>query len=137
VRAAADRGGVARRRAQAGLDARGRVRDRRRARGQLRARRPRLRAPPRRARADRRARPQLPHAGGGTVRLSPTLEGLRVYPFVRLTQARNERLARGEQVVDFGIGEPREETPAFMRQALADAIEPLSTYPSAQGLPEL
>jgi len=71
------------------------------------------------------------------VRLSPTLEGLRVYPFVRLTQAKNERLARGEQVVDFGIGEPREETPAFIRQALADAIEPMSTYPSAEGLPEL
>jgi acetylornithine aminotransferase len=71
------------------------------------------------------------------VRLSPTLEGLRVYPFVRLTQAKSERLARGEQVVDFGIGEPREETPAFIRAALADAIEPMSTYPSAEGLPEL
>jgi succinyldiaminopimelate transaminase len=71
------------------------------------------------------------------VRLSPTLAGMRVYPFVRLTQAKNERLARGEQVVDFGIGEPREETPAFIRAALADAIEPLSTYPSADGLPEL
>jgi succinyldiaminopimelate transaminase len=71
------------------------------------------------------------------VRLSPTLEALRVYPFVRLTQAKNERLARGEQVVDFGIGEPREETPAFIRAALADAIEPMSTYPSAEGLPEL
>jgi succinyldiaminopimelate transaminase len=71
------------------------------------------------------------------VRLSPTLAKLRVYPFVRLTQAKNERLARGEQVVDFGIGEPREETPAFIRAALADAIEPMSTYPSAEGLPEL
>jgi succinyldiaminopimelate transaminase len=71
------------------------------------------------------------------VRLSPTLEGLRVYPFVRLTQAKNERLARGEQVIDFGIGEPREETPPFIRRALADAIEPMSTYPSAEGLPEL
>jgi succinyldiaminopimelate transaminase len=71
------------------------------------------------------------------VRLSPTLESLRIYPFVRLTQAKNERLARGEQVVDFGIGEPREETPAFIRSALADAIEPMSTYPSADGLPEL
>jgi succinyldiaminopimelate transaminase len=71
------------------------------------------------------------------VRLSPTLAELRVYPFVRLTQAKNERLARGEQVVDFGVGEPREETPAFIRAALADAIEPMSTYPSAEGLPEL
>jgi len=71
------------------------------------------------------------------VRLNPTLEALRVYPFVRLTQAKNERLARGEQVVDFGVGEPREETPPFIRAALADAIEPMSTYPSAEGLPEL
>jgi acetylornithine aminotransferase len=71
------------------------------------------------------------------VRLSPTLESLRVYPFVRLTQAKNERLVRGGEVIDFGIGEPREETPAFIRAALADAIEPMSTYPSAEGLPEL
>jgi succinyldiaminopimelate transaminase len=71
------------------------------------------------------------------VRLSPVLEGLRAYPFLRLTAAKNERVARGEQVVDFGIGEPREETPAFIRQALVAAIEPLSTYPAAEGLPEL
>jgi len=71
------------------------------------------------------------------VRLNPTLETLRVYPFVRLTQAKNERVARGEEVVDFGVGEPREETPPFIRAALADAIEPMSAYPSADGLPEL
>ncbi len=40
-------------------------------------------------------------------------------------------------MIDFGIGEPREETPAFIRRALADAIEPLSSYPLAEGLPEL
>jgi acetylornithine aminotransferase len=71
------------------------------------------------------------------VRLNPTLEALRVYPFVRLTQAKSERVARGEEVVDFGVGEPREETPPFIRAALADAIEPMSGYPSADGLPEL
>ena len=71
------------------------------------------------------------------MRLSPTLGSLRVYPFVRLGQAKAERLARGEQVVDFGVGEPREETPAFIRQALADAIAPMSTYPAADGLAEL
>jgi acetylornithine aminotransferase len=71
------------------------------------------------------------------VRLNPTLEGMRTYPFLRLTQAKRERVALGEQVVDFGIGEPREETPAFIRRALADAIEPMSTYPAADGLPEL
>jgi succinyldiaminopimelate transaminase len=40
-------------------------------------------------------------------------------------------------LIDFGMGEPREETPAFIRAAVAEAIEPLSTYPSTEGLPEL
>jgi acetylornithine aminotransferase len=35
------------------------------------------------------------------------------------------------------MGEPREETPAFIREALAAAIAPLAPYPSAVGLPEL
>ena len=71
------------------------------------------------------------------MRISPVLEGLRTYPFVRLTDAKRELTARGVPVIDFGVGEPREETPAFIRQALANAIEPLSTYPLAEGLPEL
>jgi succinyldiaminopimelate transaminase len=71
------------------------------------------------------------------VRLSPVLEGLRTYPFVRLAEAKQRLQDAGVDVVDFGAGEPREETPAFIRRALADALEPLSTYPQAQGLPEL
>ena len=71
------------------------------------------------------------------VRLSPVLAGLRTYPFVRLTEAKRELAAEGVEFVDFGIGEPREETPPFIREALAAAIEPLSAYPSADGLPEL
>jgi acetylornithine aminotransferase len=71
------------------------------------------------------------------VKLSPVLAGLRAYPFVRLTEARRRLAAAGVDYVDFGVGEPREETPAFIREALAAAIEPLSTYPSADGLPEL
>jgi acetylornithine aminotransferase len=65
------------------------------------------------------------------------LTGLRTYPFVRLTEARRRLVAAGVDVLDFGMGEPREQTPAFIRQALADAIQPLSVYPSADGLPEL
>ena len=68
---------------------------------------------------------------------SPVLSGLRVYPFVRLAEAKRELAARGVEFIDFGIGEPREETPAFIREALVAAIEPLSSYPSADGLPEL
>ncbi len=71
------------------------------------------------------------------MRVSPVLAGLRTYPFLRLTEAKRELLARGVEVVDFGIGEPREDTPAFIREALAAAIEPRSTYPASDGLPEL
>jgi acetylornithine aminotransferase len=73
------------------------------------------------------------------VRLNPVLEGLGTYPFVRLTDARAAAAARGVDVIDFGVGEPREETPPFIRRALADAVEaePVSTYPLAEGLPEL
>ena len=69
--------------------------------------------------------------------LNPVLEGLRSYPFTRLTDARAELVARGVDDIDLGIGEPREETPAFIRQALIDAVGPTSPYPLAAGLPEL
>lgn len=72
-----------------------------------------------------------------SVPLNPVLIGLRTYPFVRLVQARKALEARGVDVVDFGIGEPREDTPAFLREAVAAAITPQSPYPLAEGLPEL
>jgi acetylornithine aminotransferase len=71
------------------------------------------------------------------MKVSPVLAGLRTYPFVRLAEARRRLAGAGVDYVDFGVGEPREETPAFIREALAAAIEPLSAYPSADGLPEL
>jgi succinyldiaminopimelate transaminase len=71
------------------------------------------------------------------MKLSPVLEGMRTYPFVRLTEAKRRLAEQGVEYVDFGMGEPREETPLFIREALAGALEPLSTYPLAEGLPEL
>jgi succinyldiaminopimelate transaminase len=71
------------------------------------------------------------------VRLNPVLESLGTYPFVRLDEAKRAAVARGIELIDFGIGEPREETPAFIRRALAEALAPVSTYPKAEGLPEL
>ena len=72
------------------------------------------------------------------MRLSPVLGAMATYPFVRLGEARRAAEARGVDVIDFGIGEPREETPAFIRRALAEAVEaePVSSYPAADGLPE-
>jgi acetylornithine aminotransferase len=70
-------------------------------------------------------------------RLNPVLESLGTYPLSRLAPAKRTAAARGLEVIDFGIGEPREETPGFIRRAFADAIEPRSAYPTAEGLPEL
>jgi aspartate/methionine/tyrosine aminotransferase len=72
-----------------------------------------------------------------SLRLSPVLSGLGTYPFVRLEEARARLRAAGVEIIDFGMGEPREETPRFIREALVDAITPLATYPSVVGLPEL
>jgi acetylornithine aminotransferase len=63
------------------------------------------------------------------------LSSLAQYPFTRLTEARRALAARGIPVIDFGIGEPREQTPAFIRESLS--VPALSTYPLAEGLPEL
>jgi acetylornithine aminotransferase len=73
------------------------------------------------------------------MRLNPVLAGMQAYPFVRLNEAKRATAARGLDVIDFGVGEPREETPAFIRRALTRAVdaEPISTYPLAEGLPEL
>ena len=43
--------------------------------------------------------------------------GLGTYPFVRLDEAKAAAAARGARIIDFGVGEPREETPPFIRAA--------------------
>src|SRR6476660_10564774 len=62
---------------------------------------------------------------------------LERYPFLKLDDWRAEARGRGLEVIDFGVGDPREVTPAFIREALAAAIEERSSYPRAAGLPEL
>jgi succinyldiaminopimelate transaminase len=71
------------------------------------------------------------------MKLSPVLAGLKTYPFVRLAEARQRLREAGVPIIDFGMGEPREETPAFVREALVDALDPISTYPQAEGLGDL
>ena len=48
-----------------------------------------------------------------------------------------EALASGRDLIDFGVGDPREITAPLIREALGAAIEPISSYPRAAGLPEL
>jgi len=71
------------------------------------------------------------------VNLSPVLAELAQYPFVRLDDWKAEARDRGLELIDFGMGDPRERTPAFIREALLDSVDEVSSYPRATGLPEL
>jgi len=71
------------------------------------------------------------------MQLSPVLAATGTYPFVHLEEAKRRLTAEGVELIDFGKGDPREETDPLIRCALVDSIEPLSSYPLAEGLPEL
>jgi acetylornithine aminotransferase len=71
------------------------------------------------------------------MQLSPVLAELAQYPFARLDDWKAEAAARGVELIDFGMGDPREPTPAFIREALVASVEEVSSYPRATGLPEL
>jgi acetylornithine aminotransferase len=71
------------------------------------------------------------------VQLSAVLAELAEYPFVRLDDWKADAAARGIDLIDFGVGDPREVTPAFIREALVAAVGEVSSYPRAPGLPEL
>jgi succinyldiaminopimelate transaminase len=69
--------------------------------------------------------------------VSPVLSGLTSYPFVRLEEAKRAAAARGVELIDFGVGDPREPTAELIRRALRDSVAETHAYPLAQGLPEL
>jgi acetylornithine aminotransferase len=71
------------------------------------------------------------------MRFSPVLDEFGTYPFVRLDEARREAAARGVQVIDFGMGDPNEETESFIRKAVAANLPKRCKYPRAIGLLEL
>jgi acetylornithine aminotransferase len=71
------------------------------------------------------------------VPISPTLRGQATYPFVRLNEAAAARRAAGREVIDFGMGDPREPTDPRIIQALRDGVRERMGYPASVGLPEL
>jgi succinyldiaminopimelate transaminase len=71
------------------------------------------------------------------VPVSPILTGQATYPFVRLNQAAAARRADGLEVIDFGMGDPREPTDPRIIDALRDGVRERMGYPAAVGLPEL
>jgi len=55
------------------------------------------------------------------------------YFTLALDQAKEDLAKRGIPIYDFGVGDPNEPTPAFIRQALIDALDPVSNYPTVVG----
>ncbi len=66
--------------------------------------------------------------------LRPLLSTLEGYMQEQLNRAREEARARGP-IFDFGVGDPREPTPPFLREAIKSAVPEVSQYPSVRGLP--
>ncbi len=69
--------------------------------------------------------------------LHPLLRDGGDYPFVRLDRRARELCPRGVEPIGFNIGDPRERTPEFIREALRAAVPEVSSYPGVAGIPEL
>ncbi|MSX02270.1 MAG: succinyldiaminopimelate transaminase, partial [Actinobacteria bacterium] len=73
------------------------------------------------------------------MQINPLVEELGEYPFTELTAKRIALEKSGRTIINFGVGEPREPTPQFIRETLARAVldEERSQYPSAAGMEQL
>ena len=69
--------------------------------------------------------------------ISPILREQGTYPFVRLNDAAAARRERKLEVIDFGMGDPREPTDPLIIEALREGVRERMGYPAAVGLPEL
>ncbi|MBA2338181.1 MAG: aminotransferase class I/II-fold pyridoxal phosphate-dependent enzyme [Acidimicrobiia bacterium] len=71
------------------------------------------------------------------MRINPVLAQLGVYPIAAVHDKVAELRQQGRPVIDFSIGDPREPTAPFIRQALIDAVPEVSQYPATAGTAEL
>jgi acetylornithine aminotransferase len=69
--------------------------------------------------------------------LNPILPALAGYMQETANAAREKALKSGRPVYDFGIGDPREPTPQFIKLALIEGIPDVSQYPSINGIAPL
>src|ERR1043166_2608568 len=65
--------------------------------------------------------------------LMPAQAPAAAYFTLALDQAKEDLARRGVPIYDFGVGDPTEPTPPFIRQALIDALDPVSQYPTIVG----
>jgi acetylornithine/N-succinyldiaminopimelate aminotransferase len=78
-----------------------------------------------------------PVTAGRAGPLHPLLTGGPDYPFVALEKRRAALAPPGLRTINFGMGDPRERTPEFIRSALRAAVPEMSSYPSTFGQAEL
>ncbi len=71
------------------------------------------------------------------MRRNPLLDALGAYPITEIQDRARSLRDAGERLIDFSIGDPREPTPGFVREALVDAVPEVSQYPQVAGLAEL
>lgn len=71
------------------------------------------------------------------MRLNPVLAELGSYPIATIHERARALRDAGERVIDFSVGDPREPTPGFIRQALIEAVPTVSQYPLTAGMSEL
>jgi len=70
--------------------------------------------------------------------VNPRLDRLQSYPFQKLTQLLEGAEPKvGQRPIPLYIGEPRHETPEFIKRALADNLSGLASYPATVGTPAL
>ena len=68
---------------------------------------------------------------------NPILAAMGGYPLAEIQMRARDLREAGAPLIDFSIGDPREPTPAFIPEALKDAVPSISQYPTTAGLPEL
>jgi succinyldiaminopimelate transaminase len=78
-----------------------------------------------------------PHPPRPAPPANPRLARFATYPFVELERRKAAVAARGVEVIDLSVGDPREETPAFIVEALRRGVPARSSYPTVAGRPEL
>jgi LL-diaminopimelate aminotransferase len=73
------------------------------------------------------------------MRISRRIENLPPYLFAEITRKIAEKRAKGEDIVDFGIGDPDIPTPTHIIEKLCQAAKDPANhrYPETEGLPEL
>ncbi len=68
------------------------------------------------------------------MQINPRLREMGAYPIAEIQNRARAMRDAGERLIDFSIGDPREPTPAFVPEALRQAVPEISQYPTTRGL---